>query len=335
MPVPIIRTSERSTFKRCPQRWWWGWREGLKPAGPEAHALWFGTGIHAVLEHWYGPGGTKRGRNPLRVWRDYARDGGYVMLPSGEMNDQSERPEYVKALDLGEAMLSGYFDLYGNDDHVYVLAVEHPFQMDIPNRDGSGTACHYAGKWDLLWRDLRDESLWLTDHKTARDLSTKHLTLDDQAGSYWALAAQFLRAQGSIGPKEQLKGIEYNILRKYVPPEDDRPVDENGMRLNKDGSVSKRQPKGMDYRFLRERVHRTAKERQSQIMRIAVEAENMQRMREDPGLVFKNPTRDCSWDCSFFNMCELHERQSDWREFKAMAFIQQDPYADHRDAIED
>lgn len=332
--LPILRTSERHDFKRCPQRWWWTWREGLKPAGMEAPALWFGTGIHLALEHFYAPGGVKRGRNPMKVWRDYATEGGTVMMRNGDSDDRSQQPEYVAAVKMGEDMLAGYFEMYGRDSHVHVLAVEHPFQITIPSRSTKDPSCIYAGKWDLLWRDLRDDSLWLTDHKTAADMSVKHLTLDDQAGSYWALAAQFLRAKGAISSKEQLKGIEYNILRKYSPPEDDRPVDEHGMRLNKDGSVSKKQPKPLDYRYKRERVHRTARERASQIQRIAVEVEAMEWMKEDPGRLYKTPTRDCSWDCAFFLLCELHERQADWEEFKSMAYRVVDPYADHREAVE-
>lgn len=326
--LPIIRTSERRDFKRCPQRWWWGWREGLKPVDTK-QALWFGTGIHLVLEHHYGAGGLKRGRTPMKVWREYMKDQALFTMPSGRVVDEGAKPEYVDATKLGEDMLTGYFDLYGKDEHIYVLGAEVPFQIEIPGR------AVYAGTWDLLWRDERDNGLWVTDHKTAATLDTKHLTLDDQAGSYWALAGPYLRGTGAIGPKERLKGIEYNMLRKYSPPEDDRPVNADGMRLNKDGSVSKRQPKSLDYRYKRERVHRTAVEQRTQIERIDVEAQHMDLFRANKNLLYKNPTRDCAWDCAFFNMCELHERGADWGEFRDMAFVVQDPYADHRYALED
>ena len=330
--LPIIRTSERRDFKRCPQRWWWAWREGLRPVETK-QALWFGIGMHLVLEHHYGAGGLKRGRNPLKVWREYTKDQAIFSMPSGRVVDEGARPEYVNAVKLGEDMLDGYFDLYGKDEHMFVLGAEIPFQVIIDGPNGE-PVCVYAGTWDLLWRDERDSGLWVTDHKTAADLSTKHLTLDDQAGSYWALAGPYLRGQGLIGAKERLKGIEYNILRKYSPPEDDRPVNEDGMRLNKDGSVSKRQPKPLSYRYHRERVHRTAREQATQVQRIGIEASAMDLFRADKSMLYKNPTRDCSWDCAFFNMCELHERQSDWQEFRDMAFVVQDPYADHRYALE-
>lgn len=330
--LPIIRTSERRDFKRCPQRWWWGWREGLRSVDTK-QALWFGTGIHLVLEHHYGPGGLKRGRNPLRVWREYVKDSSMFTMPSGRVVDDGAKPEYVSAAKLGEDMLDGYFDLYGNDEHMYVLGAEVPFQIEIPDHDGI-SVCVYAGTWDLLWRDERDDGLWVTDHKTAATLDTKHLTLDDQAGSYWALAGPYLRGTGAIGPKQRLKGIEYNLLRKYAVPDDDRPVDADGMRLNKDGSVSKRQPKPLSYRYHRERVHRTAVEQRTQIERIATEADAMDRFRANKSALYKNPTRDCVWDCSFFTMCELHERGADWAEFRDIAFVVADPYADHRYALE-
>jgi len=334
--LPIVRTSERRDFKRCQTRWWWSWREGLK-ATEEAKALWFGTGIHLALEHHYGPGGLKRGKNMVKVWRDYAKDMSMVTMSNGRALQNSEdSPEYVKAYDLGVAMLEGYLDHYGNDEHMHVIAVELPFQMIIPALRGDGDACIYAGKWDILYRDLRydGEPMTLGDHKTAADLSTKHLTLDDQAGSYWALGTQFMRAKGILGPKESIRTIEYNILRKYLPPVDDRPTNAAGESLNQDGSVSKRQPKPLSYRFHRERVHRTPRERATQINSIAKEVLQMEPLRGDPELLTKNPTRDCSWDCQFFDMCEMQERQSDWEEFKQVAFRVQDPYADHRKVVE-
>jgi hypothetical protein len=44
----------------------------------------------------------------------------------------------------------------------------------------------------------------------------------------------------------------------------------------------------------------------------------------------KNPTKDCQFDCAFFQMCELHEMGSDWQEFRNLSFTKRDPYSDHR-----
>ena len=80
-----------------------------------------------------------------------------------------------------------------------------------------------------------EDSLYVTKdcivtHNTAAAIQTGHLPLDDQAGSYWAVATHVLRKQGLITNKEQLKGIVYNFLMKSPP--DKRPVDENGKSRN-------------------------------------------------------------------------------------------------------
>jgi hypothetical protein len=42
---------------------------------------------------------------------------------------------------------------------------------------------------------------------------------------------------------------------------------------------------------------------------------------------------DCSWDCPFFAMCQLHETDADWEEYRDAMFHRIDPYSDHRLAI--
>jgi hypothetical protein len=56
----------------------------------------------------------------------------------------------------------------------------------------------------------------------------------------------------------------------------------------------------------------------------------MQLARDGVMPLTKNSTRDCSWDCSFFAMCELQERGGAWEDFKRLSYKQKDPYADHR-----
>jgi hypothetical protein len=56
----------------------------------------------------------------------------------------------------------------------------------------------------------------------------------------------------------------------------------------------------------------------------------MNAMRRGELPVYKNPTMDCSWDCAFFQMCELHEQGPGWEDFRDAVFTTQDPYADHR-----
>lgn len=323
--LPIVRTSERKDFRRCPQRWVWGWRNGLRRPGHTANAFWFGIGVHQVLAHWYCGPGTKRGRNPLKVWRDYVGEEiSYVKTLPDAASGVDGEPVWVEARALGEAMLTLYFDTYGKDPTWHVIAPEQTFQMTVPNAEG-GPMAIYAGTFDLVYRDLEDELIRLGEHKTAKDIVTGHLSIDDQAGGYWAVATDTLRHQNLIGPKDALAGITYNFLRKKLP--DPRPQDDDGYYLNKDGTVSKVQPAPL---LVRENVDRSRHERQTQIRRIQAEARNMQAMRKGLLPVYKNTNERCQWDCSFFDMCQLHEAGNNWQDYRDAMYVVRDPYADHR-----
>jgi hypothetical protein len=338
--VPILRTSERRSFKRCPQQWAWAWRQGLRPNGFKADALWFGSGIHLALAERYKYKGLRRGKNVLKVWRDYVNDEiAYVRtLPIGSAG-VDEEPVWVSALELGEAMLGEYLDRYGMDERWYWIATEQSLEVPIarPSRPGSGpatggTLVTYGMTFDGAARDEASQhgDLWLFEHKTAKAIMLGHLPLDDQAGSYWAFAHDALLAQGLITKDQHLEGIMYNFLRKAKP--DARPRNEDGEYLNKDGSVSKSQPSPL---LVREPVYRSPVERRTQVARIQAEALAMEAYRTKQLPLFKTPTTDCAYMCPFYAMCELHENGDDWREYRSAMFKVEDPYQNHRKSTEE
>lgn len=329
-----MRTSERGAWRRCQQLWWWRYHEGWVGKGVPKPALWFGTGIHLAMSHLYCGPGLKRGPDPVGVWRDYVGEE-VVMIrtlqKSGALGAENiDTDEFVEAGELGESMLWSYLNKYGEDKTWDVIAPERSVQLEIPWPGHEDDLDYppivvYGFTFDLVYRDLSDGYLYLGEHKTAKAINTRHLPLDDQAGSYWAGATQYLRATGELGPKEQIRGIMYNYLRKGMP--DERPKDDQGRSLNKNGSVSKIQPKPL---FHRELVIRTPREQQTQILRIQQEAEAMEMARQGLIPIVKNTTKDCTW-CDFYNMCLLHEQQSDWEEFRDATMTQTDLYEHHRE----
>lgn len=322
----MIRTSERATFRRCRQRWWWAWREGLTPPFM-ANSLWFGEGVHEALAGWY-LNGNKRGPDPAEAflkWVDGERRRIYT-----QPNPDVDETEIVDAAELGVAMLQQYVEKYGKDSRFKFIATEQSSQLLMPAtyQIVNGIRIRdtlYCSTFDGVYRDQVDGKPWLIEHKTAKQIITAHLVLDDQAGSYWAVATRVLRDAGLIGPEEEIEGIMYNFLRKAKP--DQRETNANGERLNKDGSVSKSQPPPY---FLREQVYRLPKERETQLERIQDESLEMQLVRAGALPVTKNPTKDCYWDCPFFNMCQLHEAKDDWEDYRDMMYQVEDPYAKHR-----
>jgi hypothetical protein len=355
----------------------------LKPKGQEKTALWFGTGVHIAFAEWYLPG-LKRGRHPAETFTEYA-DGALHAIKVAEATEETVA-EYEDGLTLGTTLMEEYVKHYGTDPSWDFIQAEHPFHLQVPwpgpDRQGlydvpaGSPLIDYYGTWDGVYRDLEDGKVKLLETKTAKAVQTTHLTLDDQAGSYWAIATRVLRELGILGPKERIHGINYNFVRKAMP--DLRPKDAEGYFTNKPlkahyieaieaerakmpcpgpagswigppltgketldllqqiahkldltvlGERSKQQPLPL---FQRDLIPRTTAERNTQLRRIQDEAVVMQAHRDRLLPIIKNPTKDCSWDCTFFGMCELQERGGEWEEFKRMAFRQEDPYKDHR-----
>lgn len=357
-PLPFLRNSERSVFKKCIQAWWWQYREGLQPNAFKANALWFGTGIHLALAHWYQPG-LQRGVHPAETWAVYCGETVGFLRSVGRGQD-ADTPEWIDAKELGIAMMNGYVQRYDTDASWEIIEPEHRFDVLV----GNPAVVRLVGTFDSTFRDHADGKVKLLETKTAATISTGHLTLDDQAGTYWAVATHALRQEGHLGPKESLYGIEYNFLRKGMP--DDRPHDPEGYATNKPtkqhyidalngvdswdiadlkkmkldelesaaaanflavtGDRSKVQPSPL---FLRTTIRRTATERRTQLQRIQDEVEHMNAVRDGVLPIIKSPTRECAF-CPFVEMCELHENGGDWEPYRDFAFHVEDPYADHR-----
>jgi hypothetical protein len=312
----MVRTSERRMFRDCPQAWWWRYREGLVPKGRPAPELWFGTGIHLALAEWYGYG-FKRGRRPATTFKNW--------IGTEEVYIKTEdRDTFEDARELGISMLTRYVDHYGKDYDLETLAIEQPFQIDILD-EGGHYVCTSVGTFDGVHLDHTDDGIYLKEHKTAANIATAYLALDDQAGTYFAVADQVLSSLDIIDGDDHIDGIEYNFLRKAKP--DLRPVNERGLRLNKDGSVSKSQPQP---EFHREVIERSPSEVNRQLQRLRDDALVMKAMRDGTIPVIKNTTYRCP-RCPFFDMCTLDEKGNSRavRSVKASSFVQIDPYADH------
>lgn len=355
-----MRTSERGSLLGCAQKWYWSAVEELRP-NRAANPLWFGSAVHVALADWYLPG-LNRGPHPAETFNTFL-DGERTMLVTNE----EEEEEYFDARELGTGMLEHYVDHYGKDDQWEVVATEHAGKIVLPRpqmkifgrvRPGLKRWLTYHFTWDGVFRDLSDGRLYLMEHKTAASIDTNHLPLDNQAGSYWAIADRSLQKQGVID--EPIVGIRYNFLRKAL--KDTRPQDENGLYTNKPtkahfieaigegltgketlaqleeiaadldlavlGEISKSQPPAY---FHREDVFRTREERETQIRRIQEEAIFSEAYRSGSLPITKHPSKDCSW-CPFRRMCELDEQgdQASVEMFKETMYHTESPYEVYR-----
>lgn len=319
--LDIITTSERNSFKRCPQRWWWAYREGLTPK-QMSDAYWFGIAIHLALAELYRLGYKRSVKKAMDAFIDFVDNDDMSRVIRTFTDGTVDNDKWVAARDLGIGMLNGYIEKYGKDPDWDVIYTEHPFRIIIPHPDDKRRdIAMFTSTFDGVYRDKWSRKIYLMEHKTAKQISTGHLAMDDQGGAYWAVATDVLRNEGILASKEVIAGITYNFLRKALP--DDRARDEYGYALNKDGSRSKNQPAPF---FHREEVLRTQSQRRRQILNIGNEVKAMQLMKAGDLKPWKTPDRMNCPGCPFYNMCELDDLGQPVEEFRNAMFTIVNPY---------
>lgn len=242
-PLPLLRQSERATFKRCQWMWYQSYVMGLQPMAEKwTEAADFGTIFHVCMAEYYLPGKT-RGAHPTETWRKLAGDVRRTVRVSG---DDDKIATWEDFYTLGEELTEAYIELYQGDPHWDVLDAERRFDVLIPDvrhprsQSAKGRRIYkpivkLVGTIDLCFRDLNQESkgmpvVKMVDHKTVGRIEYHHLTLDEQASTYISVATHALREQGLIGDKEVVKGMEYNFIKRAAI--DRRPRDENGLARN-------------------------------------------------------------------------------------------------------
>jgi len=323
--LPMMRNSERQTFKSCRFQWWLSYLEKKQPIA-SGTALRFGSLVHMALADYYIPG-KRRGLHPAKAFERHYTDELKYATKLGWKDDDGK---WQDAGELGDAMLTHYVDHYGADDKWEVLVTEQPFQSVVLNPTTGEPWFMYVGVLDGVWRDrtAADNALWIPDHKTAAGIgpeTTKHLVLDDQASGYWSFGVDWILEQGLLKSDEKLRGMLYNFLRKAPP--DDRPQNEAGEYLNKDGTVSKIQPSPF---FLRQPIFRDAIDKDAARERAMEDWAEMEMVENGVLKVKKTPGRfTCGLGCPFLDTCELHEMGGDWQTMLKATTRPWDPYDAH------
>jgi hypothetical protein len=322
----LLRTSERNAFERCRFLWYLNYVLARRP-NIDRPPLRFGTLIHGALAAYYKPG-VKRGPHPAKTFEKLYEADAKV---AGQFGFKIEEDEtWANAAELGPAMMTNYVDTYGPDDEWEVLVTEYPFSLkiahDIPFR--------YVGIVDGVWRHLPTKKIWLPDHKTTTGIERhpRWLLLDEQAGAYWTFGLEAIYRAKLIPRSTQLSGMIYNFLRKAPP--DERPRNGLGQYLNKDGTVSGKQPAPY---FDRKSVFRDEKDRQAVYDRVRKQwhliREAYLDARDDrgeqSGLIYKNATKYTCQGCSMFDICEAHEIGSSWQELMEATTQKWSPYKEH------
>lgn len=256
--IPMVRNSERSTFKTCQKQWDWAWNQGLELAMPQSDARWFGSCWHVVWAEFYTPpmnngiraNGFTRGRDPHETW-DEQMKGMFNTISVGDYFGEEEEYQWVNATELGHVMIDGQLAMWNGDPQFEVIWPEQRYRAKIPfnERQSKMPISHWVslglqsrayiveivGTFDLPVRDhSRNGKIYVLDWKSAAqyDSVSAWLVKDDQVGTYVSVAQGYLRSHKLIAPTDVVAGGIWSYARKQHPPKDDV-LDELGRKRNK------------------------------------------------------------------------------------------------------
>jgi hypothetical protein len=328
-----LRSHETSDYKRCKKKWYWKWRRGLVLKARKFGALDLGTWMHTALAAWYGEGLERNGQLSS-LFLSEAEEATYHAEQAGAPEHELDKATELTAL--GEAVADAYQFHYANDPDVEVIQAELPLEFEITSASGKHVSMHKL-KPDLVYRDRRHGGVWLMEHKTAAQIQTEHLVIDGQARPYGVMAERALRRLGLIKRSESFRGIMYNFLRKALP--DERPTNDKGQHLNKDGSVSARQP-GRQFLRYPLPMTRLAKLRALQTLAMdAVEIAHVTKLLRSgdvsPSALPISPDKTCPRFCDFFDLCAATEQGVNTDELVRRQFIVRDPYVYDEETADD
>lgn len=235
---PYTTYSELDTFGQCALKHFLSYQGGWRKPQPAGSSLSRGSAWHRVMEQHY-----------LHI-----RDGvGDAQAVIDEIEDEADR-------ELISWMRDGYVELYGEDEADWeILEVEKEYVMPLSDD------LDLLGRIDLLVRDKRNKKIYICDHKSRRNFSSRaDIELDDQ----FALYTWLLRQAGVP---------VFGFIRS-----DARTQRNKG-------------PMKLDQRFQRESVYYTDKYLES------VAAEKLQVVKAmQSGIVYASVSPDlCSWRCDF------------------------------------
>jgi hypothetical protein len=270
-PFSVSHT-KLSGFRRCLQAYHWKYIDGFYPPSSSGQAR--GTAGHAALAVWHTDYDAQKALNT--AWEAW------------EANGQSQGPDW----DILEASLDRYFQWsLQQQDTFKVLVAEQEFNIEFemdkpywlpskkePGKRSEARTFILNGFIDGIVED--HGYLWLLENKFYKRMDNGPLDLDPQVSIY-LLAALLVGFEERFGKK--LQGVIYNIVRVA------------------DGKKAVEEP------AVRRKLSRNAEGLSRIQEEIFQQVQRMIAYHQKGGDPYRNPTKDCHWDCSFYNACLLYQ----------------------------
>jgi len=277
-----IRNSEIAAFRRCRRKWLNAYVLNLtneatpeqrfsRPPGTNAT----GTYAHALLEAHYGE--QEQMGDAYRGGPDAVSNACYAEIPE----DSPFQQEWEDSLRLSEIMFDGYLEWVsaeGLDQGEATHGTEVSLEWEIM------PGVFVTGKIDRIVHDTTWDRYIIEDYKTVQTLEKgPQFQVDTQLLTYVLLANK--------------NGIPCNDARHTM------------LRRVKRSAKAKPPFYGRaEVTFSDEQLRRHEQALMSTV-------KEMLKVRawygDEPGLCYPNPTKDCSWDCPFIQICAAHDDGSD------------------------
>jgi hypothetical protein len=311
-----ISQSEMKTFLRCRRKWWLSEIRRLAPKGNDPTGpLRSGSRVHTALEAVYTPGEdpfdalVKAQGSDLNAYFSAA-------AKDGQEYDQAVNDTFIKDCELERIMLEGYLQWIaeeGVDAGLEVISTEEvitvPGDLFAPALVEEYGDFQVVGKIDMRLLRVMDGKRLFLDHKTAQSLTMNlpSLQQDPQMLHYHWL-------EWMTGTDEQCDGALYNVLKKVKRTKAAKPpfYARYEIHHNKDELLS--------YEIRMREIIRDMFELERKLQSEGSDEYAAQ-------LAYPNPTRDCSWDCQFFNACTLFDDGSRVEDMLRDQFVERNPLA--------
>lgn len=224
------------------------------------------------IKNYVGPSsaGQQRGTIGHTALGEWYNTGGDDEAALKKASDLTTNIELETGLDLSkdwqdlQFVLLRYFNWARQNDNFEVIAVEQEYTIDIGGIELGGFIDGIVDQKGYKW---------ILEHKFNKQASTDHIGLDMQVSIYM-LAAQRLGYNPS--------GCMYNVIRMTQ------------------GGIAEREP------VLRKLAYRNNEGLKVIEYELQNQMHELKRFNEEgPAFmkVYRNPTKDCHWDCPFYNAC--------------------------------
>ena len=297
----LFTNSEMGDMRRCPRKWYLAnYKKLYRPVDKVNEAQYTGNLVHFAVADLYNSGGkqdplssvTLMAANDITVQQEMLKGANDAVRSIIEENIQIIESSKELALIMVEGYVQ-WLDEEGADSFLTLISAEEEVAVAFP-ADMPKPGAHLLAKLDARFVDERSGARVFMDHKTVQNFPDREKTAH--------LDPQFLF---------------YSLIDYLLHLDQPNALFTDGGIINM-LKKSKRTARANPPFFKRVDVRHSVLELKNYFIRVAGEIARIQQaeMALDTGVDHRmicppSPTRDCSWDCQFFQACGMMDDGSD------------------------